>query len=238
MPAKATATVKRRRERVKAILPILQAEYPEAKCSLDYTSPLELIVATILSAQCTDERVNRTTPALFKRFRTAKAYADADVEEIGGLIQSCGFFRSKARSITSMATSLVEKHGGRVPETMEDLVDLAGVGRKTANVVLGNAFGINVGVTVDTHVGRLSRRLGLTKHDDPTKIERDLMAVVPEAQWCQWSHLMIAHGRRICRSQKPLCEACVLFQHCPTGPRILAEREKPKKARSRKANGT
>lgn len=226
MPVKETATVKKRRQRVAAILPILQAEYPDAKCSLDFSNPLELIVATILSAQCTDERVNRTTPALFKRFKTAKAYAEVDVDELGGMIQSCGFFRNKARSIKSMAGSLAEKHRGKVPATMEDLVDLVGVGRKTANVVLGNAFGINVGVTVDTHVGRLSRRLGLTKHEDAVKVEQDLAPIVPRQEWCQWSHLLIAHGRRVCRSQKPLCEACVLFDHCPTGFKILAERER------------
>ena len=220
------ATLKRRRDRVAAVLPILQGEYPDARCSLDFTMPLELVVATILSAQCTDERVNRTTPALFARFRTAADYAGADVEEIAGFVQSCGFFRQKAKAIKAMATALVRDHGGEVPQTMDELTPLAGVGRKTANVVLGNAFDTNVGVTVDTHVGRLSRRLGLTRHEDAVKVELDLIAVVPREEWCQWSHLLIFHGRRVCKAPTPRCEVCALLEHCPTGPKVLRQRAK------------
>ncbi|MEM8873411.1 MAG: endonuclease III [Planctomycetota bacterium] len=232
MPAKRTdsRTLKKRRERVTAILPILYAEHPDAKCSLDFTSPLELIVATILSAQCTDERVNLTTPALFKKFPTAQAYADASLKDIEPMVQSCGFFRQKAKSIKAMAESVVELHGDEVPRTMEALIKLRGVGRKTANVVLGNAFGINVGVTVDTHVTRLSNRLGLTRHEsDAVKIEKDLMQVVPRDEWTMWSHLLIHHGRRTCVARKPRCEACALFEHCPSGPRIIRKREKDAK---------
>ena len=230
MPKRESATVRRRRERVAAILPILKAEHPDAECSLDYGSPLELLVATILSAQCTDERVNLTTPALFQKYRSAADYAAAEPEELEGLVASCGFFRQKAKSIRNMAQSVVDQHAGEVPRTMVELTQLRGVGRKTANVVLGNAFGINVGVTVDTHVGRLSRRLGLTKHDDAVKVEDDLAAVVPQEEWTDWSHLLIHHGRRVCTARSPKCEICPLFEHCPSGPKILKEREKKKRA--------
>ena len=226
-----TKTQQRRRERVEAILPILWREYPDAACSLDFTTPLELVVATILSAQCTDERVNRTTPALFAKYRTAADYAAAPQEELEAFVASCGFFRQKAKSIRAMARSVVDEHGGEVPADMAGLTKLRGVGRKTANVVLGNAFGINAGVTVDTHVGRLSRRLGLTKHDDAVKVEHDLMPIVPRDGWCDWSHLLIRHGRKICTSQRPKCEACPLFDHCPTGPKVIAEREKARKGK-------
>ena len=219
-----SAQLQKRRDRVRAILPILHATYPGAKCSLDFTNSLELLVATVLSAQCTDERVNRTTPDLFKRYRSAGDYASADLAQLGKAIQSCGFFNQKARSLKSAAAAMVEKHGGQVPRSMEELTKLPGVGRKTANVVLGNAFGINVGVTVDTHVSRVSKRLGLTSHDDPIKIEQDLMKIVPQEQWCQWSHLLIHHGRAICRAPKPLCEKCPLLAHCPTGPKVLSQR--------------
>ena len=223
------ATIKKRRDRVAAILPILEAEYPDARCSLDFTTPLELVVATILSAQCTDARVNQTTPALFGRFPTAADYAAAELSEVEPFIQSCGFFRQKAKSIKAMAAAVVKNHDGEVPRTMDALTALAGVGRKTANVVLGNAFATNVGVTVDTHVGRLSQRLGLTKHDDAVKIERDLMPIVPQDEWCQWSHLLIAHGRAVCKAPTPRCELCALFEHCPTGPKVMAAREKKTK---------
>lgn len=222
--ARESAKVRRRRDRVAAVLPILKAAYPDARCSLDFTTPLELIVATILSAQCTDARVNKTTPALFARYRTARDYAEADLDELAGLVQSCGFFRQKAKSIQNMARALVADHGGEVPRTMEALIRLAGVGRKTANVVLGNAFDTNVGVTVDTHVGRVSGRLGLSDHDDPVKIEQDLMAVVPQATWCLWSHLLIHHGRAVCKAPKPQCERCPLLDHCPTGQKLLKAR--------------
>ncbi len=226
MAKRESATVTKRRERVAAVLPILKAEHPDARCSLTFRSPLELLVATILSAQCTDERVNKTTPALFAKYRAASDYAAADPEELETLVASCGFFRQKAKSIRNMAQSVAEQHRGEVPRTMEELTQLRGVGRKTANVVLGNAFGINIGVTVDTHVGRLSRRLGLTKHDDALKVEADLMAIVPQAEWTDWSHLLIHHGRRVCTARSPKCEACPLFEHCPTGPKILKECEK------------
>ena len=235
--AKEPAAVVKRRERVRVILPILEATYPGAKCSLDFTNPLELIVATILSAQCTDERVNKTTPALFAAFPSAADYANAELAKLGAAIQSCGFFNQKAKSIQSMAKSLLERHSGEVPRSMEELTKLAGVGRKTANVVLGNAFGINAGIAVDTHVGRVSKRLGLTLHDDPVKIEQDLMATVPREHWTQWSHLLIYHGRAICRAPQPLCERCPLLEHCPTGPKVLRERSvKAKRGTIRKVS--
>jgi endonuclease-3 len=204
-------------ERVRAILPILKKTYPDAKCRLDHSKPLELLVATILSAQCTDDRVNIVTKSLFKKYTSAKAYAQTPQEELEKDIQSTGFYRNKAKSIRGMAASLLEKHGGQVPQTMEELVHLAGVGRKTANVVLGNAFGQNVGVVVDTHVGRLSQRLGLTDHADPVKIEEDLMPIVPQKEWTLWAHLMIAHGRAICQARKPKCAECPVLKHCPFG---------------------
>jgi endonuclease-3 len=213
----ASKKVLARIERVRAILPILKKTYPDAKCRLDHSKPLELLVATILSAQCTDDRVNIVTRTLFKKYKSAKAYAEAPAEELEKEIQSTGFFRNKAKSIRGMAASLIEKHGGRVPETMEELTELAGVGRKTANVVLGNAFGQNVGVVVDTHVGRLSQRLGLTDHADPVKIEEDLMPIVPQAEWTLWAHLMIAHGRAICQARKPKCAECPVLKYCPYG---------------------
>lgn len=220
----ASKTIETRRERVKAIIPILQCAYPDARCSLDHSSPLELLVATILSAQCTDERVNIVTKTLFKKYKTAADYAKAPQEALEKDIQSTGFYRNKAKSIRAMAQALVEEHGGVVPKTMEALHALAGVGRKTANVVLGNAFGINVGVTVDTHVTRLSNRLGLTKHpSDAVKIEQDLMQIVPHEHWCQWSHWLIYHGRKVCKAQRPLCESCSLLPHCPAGPKFLKQ---------------
>ncbi len=216
MPGK-NKLIEERAQRVRAILPILKKTYPAAKCSLDHASPLELLVATILSAQCTDDRVNIVTKALFKKYKSAKAFAAAPIEDLEKEIQSTGFYRNKARSIKGMAQALIDKHGGEVPETMEELVDLAGVGRKTANVVLGNAFGKNEGVVVDTHVGRLSQRLGLTRHEDPVKIEQDLIAIIPRQEWTIWPHLMIYHGRAICQARQPKCESCVLLEWCPFG---------------------
>ncbi len=206
-----------RRERVSRILPILKKNYPAAKCSLDYSTPLQLLVATILSAQCTDDRVNIVTKSLFKKYKSAKDFALVPQEELEKDIQSTGFFRNKAKNIRGMAAALIELHGGNVPATMEELHALPGVGRKTANVVLGNAFGQNVGVTVDTHVTRLSNRLGLTKHEsDAVKIEQDLMQIVPQGEWTLWSHLMIAHGRAICQARKPKCLQCALRTECPS----------------------
>ena len=211
-----------RADRVKKILPVLKKTYPQAKCSLDHANPLELLVATILSAQCTDERVNIVTKSLFKKYRDARAYAAASQEELEKDIQSTGFFRNKAKSIRAMAAALIEKHGGEVPRTMDELTALAGVGRKTANVVLGNAFGMNVGVTVDTHVTRLSQRLGLTKHTDAVKIEQDLIPIVPQADWTLWSHLLIYHGRAICQARKPKCGECGLREWCPMAKEFLS----------------
>lgn len=215
--------MKRRRESAEArrgrtgeIVARLEAAYPDARCALDHSSPLELIVATILSAQCTDARVNQVTPALFRRYPTAAAYARAPLAELEEAIRSTGFFRNKARSLQGLGAALVERHGGRVPETMAELVRLPGVGRKTANVVLGNAFGRDEGVVVDTHVGRISRRLGLTREDDPEKVERDLMAIVPREKWTLWSHLLIAHGRAVCKAPRPRCGECPLVDLCPS----------------------
>jgi endonuclease-3 len=212
-----------RRERVvKAILPILKQTYPAAKCSLDYGNPLQLLVATILSAQCTDERVNAVTKTLFKKYRSAKDYAAAPQEQFEKDIQSTGFFHNKAKAVRGMAQALVEKHAGQVPDTMDDLTELSGVGRKTANVVLGNAFGKNVGVVVDTHVTRVSNRLGLTDHlVDAVKIEQDLIKIVPQEEWTLWSHLLIHHGRAICPARKPKCEVCPLLPHCPAGQKFM-----------------
>src|SRR2546421_2557769 len=215
-----------RRERVKKVLPLLKKLYPAAKCSLDHHNPLELIVATILSAQCTDDRVNIVTKTLFKRYRSAQDYARAPQEELEKDIQSTGFYRNKAKSLRAMAQSLIDKHQCKVPDTMEELVDLAGVGRKTANVVLGNAFSKNVGIVVDTHVTRVSNRLGLTDHEsDAVKIEQDLMQVVPTEDWTLWSHLLIFHGRQICQARKPKCEICPLLAPCPAGQKIIKQRQ-------------
>jgi len=188
--------------------------YPRARCSLDYANPLQLLIATILSAQCTDARVNMVTPALFARYRDAKAFAEADPAELEQMIQSTGFYRNKAKAIQGACRALVERHGGKVPGTMEELHALPGVGRKTANVVLGNAFGVP-GMVVDTHVHRLSRRLGLTRQNTPEKIERDLMEIVPPEEWVALGHRMIEHGRRVCTARKPRCEACALASFCP-----------------------
>jgi endonuclease-3 len=216
MAKTARKTVQQRADRVRIILPILKATYPDAKCSLNFKKPLELLVATILSAQCTDNRVNIVTKALFKKYRTASDYAAVPQEQLEADIQSTGFYRNKAKSIRAMAASVIAEHGGEIPRTMEELTALAGVGRKTANVVLGNAFGLNVGVTVDTHVTRLSQRLGLTKHADAVKIEHDLIPIVPQEDWALWSHLLIHHGRAICQARKPKCAECVINDHCPS----------------------
>ena len=198
-----------------AILARLEAAYPDAHCELDFTTPLELLVATILSAQCTDKRVNMVTPALFARFPTAEALASASVEEVEELVKSTGFFRNKARSIVGMAQAVVASHAGAVPREMDALTQLPGVGRKTANVVLGNAFGVNHGVVVDTHVGRVSLRLALTREADPVKVEHDLIPLFPQERWTLLSHLLIAHGRRICEARRPRCGECMLAELCP-----------------------
>ncbi len=203
-----------RRRRAGRIVRALAKLYPDAHCALDHQTPLQLLVATILSAQCTDARVNLVTPALFARYPDAAAFAGADPAELEALIQSTGFFRNKARNIMACCRRLVEEHGGEVPSTMEELVPLPGVGRKTANVILGNAFD-TPGITVDTHVGRLSRRLGLTEHTDPVKVERDLMALLPPKEWTLFSHRLIFHGRQVCHARKPDCAGCTLARLCP-----------------------
>jgi endonuclease-3 len=198
------------------ILAALKAEYPTAHCELDFRTPFELIVATILSAQCTDVRVNMVTPVLFARYPTAKALSEADPAAVEEIIRSTGFFRNKTKSLIGMAKALVAEHRGLVPDEMESLRVLPGVGRKTANVVLGNAFGKNEGVTVDTHVARLSGLLGLTGETDPVKIEQDLMQLVPREDWTLVSHLLIWHGRRVCIARRPRCGECVLNKVCPS----------------------
>jgi endonuclease-3 len=194
----------------------LSAMYPNAHCALDHESPYQLLVATILSAQCTDKRVNIVTPDLFKRYPDAAALADAKPEELEDAIRSTGFFRNKTKSLLGMAHAIVERHRGKVPDTMEELTGLPGVGRKTANVVLGNAFDKNLGIVVDTHVTRLSNRLGLTRETDAVKIEEDLMPLFPPEQWTMVSHLLIEHGRQICIARAPQCEICPLNDICPS----------------------
>jgi endonuclease-3 len=202
------------RARARRVNRALGRLYPDAHCALVHQNPLQLLIATILSAQCTDVRVNQVTPALFLRYPDAAAFADADQAELEKLIQSTGFYRNKARNVIRCCRQLVEKHAGRVPSTLEELTPLAGVGRKTANVVLGDAFD-TPGITVDTHVGRLSRRLGLTSHTDAEKVERDLMGLIPRAEWTRFSHRMIFHGRQVCHARKPKCDACALAKLCP-----------------------
>ena len=206
-----------RQARTFKIIASLAGAYPTAHCELNFSNPLELLVATILSAQCTDKRVNIVTAELFKKFRRASDYAEAPLAEIQWFIRTTGFFRNKAKNIQACCRKLVERHGGEVPRTMEELIHLDGVGRKTANVVLGNVFNINVGVVVDTHVGRLSLRLGLTREANPEKVEQDLMKLVPREQWTLFSHWLIWHGRRRCSARKPDCAACEIRALCPTG---------------------
>ena len=201
--------------RVKKIIAGLRKAYPDAHCELNYSNPLELLIATILSAQCTDKRVNIVTADLFKKYRSAADYMSAQDATLEQEIKTTGFFRNKTKSIKTATRNLVEKHGGEVPKTMDELLALGGVGRKTANVVLGNAFNINVGVVVDTHVARLSQRLGLTKEKDPQKIEQDLMKLVPQDQWTLFSHWLIWHGRRRCYARNPDCANCEIRALCP-----------------------
>jgi endonuclease-3 len=201
--------------RVKQIIAGLKKAYPNAHCELNHTNPLELLIATILSAQCTDKRVNVVTPGLFKKYPNAAAYAKAQPAELEHEIKTTGFFRNKAKSIKSCCQALVERHGGDVPRTMEELIMLGGVGRKTANVVLGNAFNVNTGIVVDTHVARLSQRLGLTKETSAEKIEQDLIRLVPQEQWAMFSHWLIWHGRRRCYARGPDCPTCEIHALCP-----------------------
>jgi endonuclease-3 len=215
----AKATVRpqdERRARARKIVARLERAYPDATCALNHSSALELMVATILSAQCTDARVNMVTPALFAKYRSAGDYAAADPQVLEREIQSTGFFRNKTKSIVGMAQGLVEHHGGQVPDTMDALTELPGVGRKTANVILGTWFKKNEGVVVDTHVHRLTRLMKLTRQDDPVKIERDLMELLPRDKWTWWSHTLIQHGRQVCIARRPKCEECVVNKLCPS----------------------
>jgi endonuclease III len=216
------------RERVARLLEVWPEVYPDAHCELDFKNPLELLIATILSAQCTDKRVNMVTPALFKKYRTAADYAKARQPELERAIRSTGFFRNKTKSIRAATSTIDKKFGGKVPDSMEELRELPGVGRKTANVVLGNAFGKNEGIVVDTHVARLSQRLGLTKQKDAEKIERDLIKLVPREHWTNWSHWLIWHGRRRCYARKPDCAHCEVFRLCPSGKIFLRTGETKK----------
>ena len=203
------------RKEARAVYRILSKTYPEIRCELDFKNPLELIVATVLSAQCTDKRVNTITPALFKKYKTAKAYAGADIHQLEELVFQTGFYRAKARHIKGIGITLLEEFNGEVPRTLEELITLPGVGRKTANVVLGHAFDIP-GITVDTHFGRLSRRFGWTKEMDPVKVERIVGELIPQKEWTNLSQRMIWHGRRICHSRKPACGACPVAKICPS----------------------
>jgi len=215
-----SASPRRPRTNAADLLKILRTTYPDAHCELNHQGAFQLLVATILSAQCTDVRVNMVTPALFKKYPDARALSSAKQEDVEDLIRSTGFFRNKAKNLIAAAKALVREHDSEVPKDLETLTHLPGVGRKTANVVLGNAYGIEAGVVVDTHVARLSKRLGLTKHNDPVKIEKDLIKVVPQDAWTLWSHLLIWHGRRRCSARKPDCPNCELRSLCPSADKL------------------
>lgn len=222
------------RERAQKIVAELYRLYPDAKCSLDFTTPLELLVATILSAQCTDVLVNTVTPALFAKYREAADYAEAPLEELEQDVRKTGFYRNKAKHLHEAGRMLVDRYGGDVPRTMAELTSLPGVARKTANVVMGNAYGIVEGVVVDTHVGRLARRLGWTTSEDPVRIEQELMALVPQKDWLPLSHMLIYHGRAVCQAKRPMCESCILVELCPTGQANLGTTAAPETAKSTK----
>ena len=211
-----TETELDKRTRVMKIIELLEKEYPKAKTALHYISPLEILVATILSAQCTDKRVNIVTKSLFKKYRTAEDYANADLEELEEAVRSTGFYRNKAKNIKRSGRMLVEKFNSQVPRTMSELIELPGVARKTANIVLSNAYGIIEGIAVDTHVRRLSKRLGLTENKNPNKIEADLMLIVPKSHWKRITNLLIFHGRNVCMARKPKCNMCSLNKICPS----------------------
>jgi endonuclease-3 len=221
-PAKSRVAPKSGRTRAQRIFERLHQHYPDAKCALEFKNPLQLLVATILSAQSTDKMVNTITPGLFRKYRTAKAFADANTEELEKQVHSCGFFRNKAKSIQGASRILVEKHGGKVPEKMDALLELPGVARKTANVVLGVAFGKAEGVVVDTHVQRLSRRLNFSQQGSPEKIERDLMELFPRDEWILLPHLLIHHGRALCHARKPQCLKCPIEDLCTSDEKVLA----------------
>ena len=207
---------KAKRQRTVEILTRLRRTYPDSRIALDFTTPLQLLVATVLAAQCTDKKINEISPALFRRYPAARDYAEADLTEHEEMVRSTGFYRNKARALKALGQALVAGHGGEVPPDMAALVKLPGVGRKTANAVLGNAFGKNEGITVDTHVQRLARRLGLTQETDPEKIEQDLLPLVPREDWTVWSHTLQTHGRALCKARKPECAACPVADLCPS----------------------
>lgn len=202
------------KKKASEIYKILNKTYPDAKVALHFSNPFEMLIATILSAQCTDKRVNIVTPALFKKYKTAKDYANANIKELEQMIRSTGFYKAKAKSIQGAAKMIVEKFNGKVPNKMEELIQLRGVARKTANIVLGNAYGIVEGIAVDTHMRRVNFRLGLTRNIDPEKIERDLMAILPKDKWFKFTYLIIEHGRAVCKAPVPICSKCVLFKLC------------------------
>ncbi len=213
-------------KRVKEIIKILSKEIPDSRIALKFSNPLELLIATILSAQCTDAKVNQVTADLFKKYRSAKDYAEVDLTKLEEDIRPTGFYRNKAKSLQKCCRELVTRFGGKVPQTLEELVGLPGVGRKTANVILGNAFGIP-GIVVDTHVQRVSQRIGLTKNEDPVKIEFDLMEIVPREEWTHFSTLLIWHGRKICIARKPLCEICPIRKLCDYGSKVSTKSQTP-----------
>ncbi len=215
---------KKERERIEKILKILKETYKDATIALRYHDPFQLLVAVILSAQCTDKQVNKITPMLFERFPTPETMAKAPVEEVEELVRSTGFFRNKAKNIKEASRIILERFGGKVPDTMEDLLTLPGVARKTANIVLFNAFGKIEGIAVDTHVKRVAQRLGLTKHKDPVKIEKDLMKIIPKEDWGIISYILIEHGRNICKARKPLCEKCPVKELCPSAKEFLKKK--------------
>jgi endonuclease-3 len=203
------------KQRNAKVIELLEKEYPNAKTALNYSNPLEILVATMLSAQTTDQRVNIVTASLFKKYRTPKDYANADIKELEQDVHSTGFYHNKARNLQKCCQLLVEKFNSQIPKTMDELLELPGVARKTANIVLYNAFGIIAGIAVDTHVNRVSQRLGLTEHDDSAKIEQDLMQITPKEKWMKLTDLLIFHGRQVCGAKKPKCEACVINKYCP-----------------------
>jgi endonuclease-3 len=209
-----------KKKRLLTIIALLEEEYPKAKTALHYSSPLEILVATILSAQCTDKRVNIVTKSLFKKYRTPEDYANADLGELEQEIRSTGFYRNKAKNIKNAGRMLVEKFDSKIPQTMEEIIELPGVARKTANIVLSNAYGVIVGIAVDTHVRRLSKRLGLTENTNPDKIEADLMQIVPKSHWKSITNLLISHGRNVCKARKPKCSICILNKICPSAFKI------------------
>jgi len=215
-----TETESEKRKRVLKIIELLEKEYPKAKTALHYSSPLEILVATILSAQCTDKRVNMVTESLFKKYKTAEDYANADLAELEQDIRSTGFYRNKAKNIKNAGQMLVERFDSQVPNAMEEILELPGVARKTANIVLSNAYGVIEGIAVDTHVRRLSKRLGLTENKNPDKIEKDLMQIVPKSHWKRITDLLIFHGRNVCMARKPKCDSCVLNKLCPSAFKV------------------